>query len=132
MTSETKTAMTADQMKEELGFCIRAAKKRYEEAQAKFLADTKTNPASAIVWGSENMVKLQTEYEIWIWIERAVEKDDPREAMKKVLEEVRYRVRSFFGSNSTSMFSNAVDRAKAEAHLHMVEELEGLSKHYGI
>ena len=132
MTTNAKTNATPDEMKEELEFYIRGAKVRFEEAQTKFLADATTNPASAILWSSENMVRVQTEYEVWIWIERATAKEDPKVAIKKMLEEVRYRVRSFFGSNSTSMFSNAVERAKAEAHLRLVDELEGLAKHYGI
>jgi hypothetical protein len=48
------------------------------------------------------------------------------------LKEVQYRVRSFFGSNSTSMFSNSVERARAEAYVRLAEELESLCKHYGI
>ena len=78
------------------------------------------------------MVKAQAEHEMWLWLERGMAENDPREALATVTKEVQYRVRSFFGSNSTSMFSNAVERAKAEAYVRMAETLEGLCKHYGI
>jgi hypothetical protein len=78
------------------------------------------------------MVKAQAEHEMWLWLERAMAENDPREVLRKVTEEVQYRIRSFFGSNSTSIFSNAVERAKAEAYLRLAETLAGLCKHYGI
>lgn len=128
----TTRTMTAEEMKEDLGLHIRLARKQYEEAQAKMLADLQTNPISAIAWDAEDMVKAQARHEIWSWLERAMAETDPREVVQKATEEVQYRIRSFFGSNSTSLFTNAVERAKAEAYLHLAETLAGLRKHYGI
>ena len=123
---------TPESMRQELAFYTGAAKKRYEEAQAKMIADLQTNPASAITWLAQDMVKAQTEYEVWLRIEQETAKHDPRDVVKANLEEVRYRVRSFFGSNSTSIFSNAVERARAEEYLRQAEQLESLAKHFGI
>ncbi len=122
----------ADEMKKDLGIHIRLSKKQYEEAQAKMLADLQTNPISAITWSAEGMVKTQAEYEMWLWIERGMAENEPREVLQTVTKEVQYRVRSFFGSNSTSMFSNAVERAKADAYVRLAETLESMCKHYGI
>jgi hypothetical protein len=130
-TEDFKKAMD-DEMKKDLGLHIRLAKKQYEEAQTKMLADLQTNPISTITWSAEGMVKTQAEYEMWLWLERGMAENDPREVLATVTKEVQYRVRSFFGSNSTSMFSNAVERAKADAYVRLAETLEGFCKHYGI
>ena len=122
----------ADAMKQELGVYIKNARKRYEDAQAKLIADIQTNPVSAITWSAEDMVKRQTDHEVWLRIEREMAEHNPREVLAENLKEVQYRIRSFFGSNSTSMFSNSVERARAEAHVRLAEELERLCKHYGI
>jgi len=122
----------ADAMRQELAFNAKGAKKRYEETQAKFIADIQTNPVSAITWLAEDMVKAQTEHEVWLRIELEMAEHDPREVLAENLKECQYRIRSFFGSNSTSVFSNAVDRAKAEAYVQLAEQLQGLMKHFGI
>lgn len=132
MTNTTSNKPTTDEMNQELAFYAKAAKKRYEEKQAKFIADVQTNPVSAITWLAEDMVKAQTEHEVWLRIEREMAEHDPREVLAENLKEAQYRMRSFFGSNSTSIFSNAVERARAEAFLRQVEQLESLAKHFGI
>ena len=122
----------ADAMKQELAQYIKTAKKRYEEKQAKLIADIQTNPISAINWLAEDMVKAQTHYEVWLRIEREMAEHNPREVLAENLKDCQYRVRAFFGSNSTSIFSNAVERARAEAFVRQAEQLEGMAKHYGI
>lgn len=126
--NETST----DDMKKDLGIHIRLARKQYDEAQAKMIADLQTNPASAITWRAEDMVKAQTNYEVWLRIESEMAEHDPREVLAENLKEVQYRVRSFFGSNSTSIFSNAVERARAEACVRLAETLEAFCRQYGI
>jgi len=121
-----------DETRKELAHYIDIARKNYENMQAKFIADIQTNPASAIGWKSEEMVRDQTVYEVWSRIEHEMAEHNPREVIAENLKEVRYRIRSFFGSNSTSIFSNAVERAKAEAYVRMEERLAELAKHYGI
>jgi hypothetical protein len=130
-TEDTNKAFT-DAMRQELAFYAKDAKKRYEDAQAKFIADIQTNPVSAITWLAEDMVQAQTQHEVWLRIEREMAQHDPREVLSENLKDVQYHIRSFFGSNSTSIFSNAVERAKAEAYLRQAEQLEGLCKNYGI
>jgi hypothetical protein len=131
-TTEDMNKAFADAMRQELAFHAKGAKKRFEDAQAKIIADIQTNPASAITWLAEDMVQAQTQHEVWLRIERQMVDHDPREVLKTNLEDVQYRVRAFFGSNSTSVFDNAVERAKAQAYLRQAEQLEGLCKHYGI
>lgn len=121
-----------DQIREELTAYIRLAKRKYEEARDKLIADIQTNPASAIIWSAEGMVKVQTEYEVWLHVEANLKEVDSRATLKNALDETARGVRRFFGSNSTSMFSNAAERAKAETFLQLQERLEGLAKHFGI
>lgn len=123
---------TTQEMREELTGCIKMAKKYYDDAQAKFLADFQLNPTSTIAWGAEAMVQKQIDHEVWMRIERELAEQEPLEVLAENLKEVQYRVRSFFGSNSTSVFDNAVERAKATAYLRLAEQLEGLAKHFGI
>ncbi len=130
--TENMSNAFADAMKQELGIYIKSARKRYEDAQAKLIADIQTNPISAITWSAEDMVKRQSDYEVWLRIEREMTEHNPREVLAENLKEVQYRIRSFFGSNSTSMFSNSVERARAEAFVRLAEELESMCKHYGI
>ena len=120
-----------DSIRQELARCIKAARKRYEDTQAKFIADVQTNPASAIGWSAEGMVKAQSDYEVWVRIESEMLDHDPREVLVENIKEVQYRVRAFFGSNSTSIYSNAVERARAEACVRQAEQLESLAKHLG-
>ena len=126
------TKMTTQEMQEELAFYAKMAKKYYDDAQAKFIVDFKTNPISTITWTAEELVKVQTDHEVWMRIERELAEHEPREVLAENLKEVQYRVRSFFGSNSTSMFTNAVDRARVEAYIRQAEQLEGMIKHFGI
>ena len=125
-------ALLPDGMRQELGIYIRLARTNYEKARTDLLAAFEKNPASAIDWHAEAMVKAQAEHEVWMRTEARMTSGDPREAMKTAIGEVAYAVRSFFGASSTSMFSNAVERAKAEAMVRLAETLEGLAKHFGI
>ena len=120
---------TSEAMRQELTFYAKGAKARYDNAQAKFLAAVQTNPAHAITWSAEDMVRAQTMYEVWMRIEHAIVEHDPLEVVQANLDDARFHMRSFFGSNSTSIFSNAVERARAEAFVRIVEELEKLVKH---
>ena len=64
-TTDTNKAF-ADAMKQELAIYAKLARKRYDEAQAKLLADVRTNPISAITWSAEDLVKAQAEHEVWL------------------------------------------------------------------
>ena len=125
-------AFLPEAMRQELAIHIRLARTTYEKAQTEMIEAIRKNPASAINWSAEGMVKAQAEHEVWLWLENGMAEADPRETLKKVLAEVQYRVRSFFGSSSTSIFSNAVERARAEAYIRQAEQPEGLAKHFGI
>ena len=126
------TMKTNDEMRHELGYYIRSARKSYEDAQTKILTDIKVNPISAITWSAETMVMAQANYEVWMRIERELADHEPSEVLTENLKEVQYRIRSFFGSNSTSTFSNAVERARAESYVRQAEQLEGMIKHFEI
>ncbi len=132
-TSAKDTTMkTTIEMRAELAFHAKMAKKAYEDAQTKFITNFSSNPVSTISWEAEDMVKAQAAYEVWMRIDLAIAEHHPAEVLRVNLEDMQYRVRSFFGSNSTSIFSNAVERAKAEASLKLAETLAGLAKHFGI
>ena len=140
MTKKTETQANTDGineafasgMKQELGFYIRAAAKKYDDARCKMISAAHSNPISAITWDAEPMVKAQAQHEMYMCLERGMAKADPRKVLQELADEVDYRIRSFFGSNSTSMFSNAVERAKADAYVHLLDEIKGLMKHFGI
>jgi hypothetical protein len=131
-TTHEMTGAFADALKQELLANAKMAKKRFDDAQAKFIADVQVNPISAIGWKSDDMVKLQTRHEVWLRIECELAEHDGREVLAANRDEVNYRVRAFFGSNSTSLFSNAVERARAEAYVQLAEDIERLCKHHGI
>ena len=123
-------ATTNEAMQQELTLYVKGAKARYDDAQAKFLAAVQTNPAHAITWSAEDMVRAQTLYEVWMRIEHAIVELDPLEVVQANLDDARFHVRSFFGSNSTSIFSNAVERARAETFVRIADDLEKLAKRY--
>ena len=125
------TNANIDNMRNELALYVKGAKARYEDAQAKFIAAVQTNPAHAITWSAEDMVRAQTLYEVWMRIEHEIAEHDPLEVVQANLDDARFRVRSFFGSNSTSIFSNAVERARAETFVRIAEDLDKLAKRHG-
>ena len=132
MNATTKTNKSAADLREELAFYAGAAARDYKNAKEKLLARVQTNPADAVVWNAEEMVAAQTVHEAWMRISAELEGHDPREVLRENINEVAHRVRMFFGSNSTSMFSNAVERARANASVRLVEDLERIGKSYGI
>lgn len=127
-TSDTRRAF-ADEIRQDLARCARAARARYEQTQAQFLADAQSNPASAIAWGAQDLVMAQTAHEVWAQIEADLAEHDPREVLAEHRKDAQRRVRSFFGSSSTSLFTNAVERARAEAYLRLAERLDDLAGH---
>lgn len=132
MTTSANSMHSDEKMREELTFLWQGVQRRFQQTQEKFLADAQTNPAHAILWGAEEMTKVQTQYELWLVMTRHMEQEGPASALRWAVGELQHRVRSFFGSNSTSMFDNAVSRARAESCLHLAEELENLARHFGL
>ena len=106
------------------------ATKRCAEAQGKMLQRLAGNPADAIGWCSDDMVKEQTRHERWEWIRGDLENHAPLDVLAEAILEANRMVRRFFGSNSTSLFHNAVERARAEACERLIDELEDIREYF--
>jgi len=114
---------TNEKVHEKLNRIIAAAKQACEAAKAYFINETHINPAKAVEWNAEDMIKAQTEYDVWLGIAADLQKEEPGRVLENAYDELQSRVRSFFGSNSTSIFHNAVERARAEAFLRQAEKV---------
>jgi hypothetical protein len=122
------TDSSNDSIRQELAIHIKLAADHYGETLVRLIDDARVNPASAITWSAEGIVKAQSAHEIWMGIERGLGEHEPREVIAANTEELRNKVRWFFGSNSTSVFANAVERARAEEYIRQLETLEGLGR----
>ena len=106
------------------------AAKRFEKAKADMAERLARNPADAIGWCADDMVKEQTRHERWDWIRGDLDNHAPLDVLAEAILEANRTVRRFFGSNSTSLFHNAVERARAEACERLIDELEGIRKYF--
>jgi len=122
----------SDGLREELAGYAQRAARRYEKAKAEFLERLATNPADAITWVGEDMAMAQGDHEVWMQVAAELEQHDPREVLRETIKDVRNRIRRFFGGSSTSQFRNAVERAKAEGHARLADELDNIAAHFGL
>lgn len=122
--------MTAVEATTELLATADLAAKRYKEARGQMLKRIASNPADAIGWCSDDMVKEQTRHECWEHVRGDLENHAPLDVLAEAILEANRTVRRFFGSNSTSLFHNAVERARAEACERLIDELEGIRKYF--
>jgi hypothetical protein len=86
----------------------------FEEAKAKFAADFTMNPKHAIEWGADKVARAQVHYEFWFHVSAVLERRGVQEAMTYAAERVEIEVDSFFGTNSTCPWTNALRRIEAE------------------
>ena len=142
-TRETKSSFTAttrtQKAERALERFIEArdkAEAEFKEAKARFATDFETNPASAIEWASERVVKAQAAMKLWMQADKqrselsAYGADAPAvcEGMVKVLREMRAAtVDNLLGCRewehrSTSQWSNAVREATASAQADLVRD----------
>jgi len=126
-----KPFATVDEMTLELERTIAVAKRRHEDARAKFLADATNDPANAVTWWAKEAVATQIEHKAWQQIERDLAEHGPAAALANALDEYQSGVRDFFGRSATCQFANAVDRAKAEAFMRLAGHLTVLKRFLG-
>jgi len=92
------------------------AAENFEEAKAKFAEDFATNPKYAIEWHAEKVARAQVHHEWWMKIAEVLGRRGVAEAVAYAAERVEIEVESFFGSNSTCLWTNALRRAEAEVY----------------
>ena len=124
-------------LRNELTAAAETAKNRYEKTLSAMAAHLAVNPASALTWKAHDMVVAQTQHEVWARIAseiagHEVEAVEVEAVLAAASNDANYRVRAFFGSNSTSMFDNAVERARGAAYVRIAEELERIRRHHKI
>jgi len=112
------------------------AETEFKEAKARFAADFETNPASAIEWASEKVVKAQAAMVLWMKADKkrsdlsadGADATAVCEGMAKVLHEMREAaIENLLGCRewehrSTSQWSNAVREATASAQADLVRD----------
>jgi hypothetical protein len=90
------------------------ALQNYEEAKAKFAEEFATNPRYAIEWHSDKVVRAQTYHQFWAEASAVLAKRGVDEAVQYILERIDREIESFFGSNSTCPWRNALRRVEGE------------------
>jgi len=118
--------MTVEELREKLAFEIGLAKRRHEDALAKFLAEAQKDAAHAVARWANEAVKAQKEYEVWQQVEREMAEHGLAAVLANALDACRYAVEAFFGHHSSCNFTNAVERARGEALFRLAADLRAL------
>jgi hypothetical protein len=142
-TRETKTSFTATTRTQKAERALERfleardkAEAEFKEAKARFATDFETNPASAIEWASERVVKAQAAVILWTKADRqrgelsahGADATAVCEGMSKYLRELREQtIANLLGCRewehrSTSQWSNAVREATASAQADLVRD----------
>ena len=142
-TRETKSSFTATTRTQKAERAIERfieardkADAEFKEAKARFAADFETNPASAIEWASERMVKAQAATILWTKADKqrselsayGADATSVCEGLAKFLRDLREEtVSNLLGCRewehrSTSQWSNAVREASASAQADLVRD----------
>jgi len=98
------------------------ATKNFEQAKAEFAEHFATNPKYAIEWHAEKVARAQVHYEWWQKTLEVLQQHGVLEAVAYATQRIEIEVDSFFGSNSTCLWTNALRRAEAEVY-------HGLARH---
>jgi hypothetical protein len=85
----------------------------YEAAKTEMADAFATNPVYAIEWKAEAVVKTQTKYLFWATVAKVSARDGERAAVEEAEDIIDRELSSFFGSNSTCNYHNAIERSKA-------------------
>ena len=89
----------------------------FEDAKAKFAAAFATNPKYAIEWCADQVARAQTHYEFWIARRGGARAAAGwQNALQYASERGDREVDSFFGTNSTCPWTNALRRIEAEVY----------------
>jgi hypothetical protein len=88
----------------------------FEEAKTKFAEDFATNPKYALEWDAEKVARAQVYHEFWVNVSEVLTRRVVQEAMTYAAERADIEVDSFFGTNSTCAWTNALRRIEAEVY----------------
>ena len=88
----------------------------FEDAKAKFTEDFATNPKYAIEWHAEKVARAQAYHEWWLKIADVLDRRGVEEAVTYAAERIEIEIDSFFGSNSTCLWTNALRRVEIEVY----------------
>lgn len=137
-TSFTSTSKTqkAERALERFAEAHSKAETEFKEAKARFAADLETNPASAIEWASEKVVKAQAAMVLWMKADKqrlalsanGADAAAVCQGMADYLRQLREEtIANLLGCRewehrSTSQWSNAVREATASAQADMVRD----------
>ena len=91
----------------------RLATEDYEDAKKDMAAALESNPVYAFEWKAQGMVQATTRYIFWTSVTRVLADRGERDAVEYANEMIERGTDSFFGSNSTCNYKNAVERTKA-------------------
>ena len=92
------------------------AAENFEQAKAEFAETFATNPKYAIEWHAQKVARVQVHYEWWARIAEVMDRRGVQEAVAYAKERVEREIDSFFGSNSTCLWTNALRREEVEAY----------------
>ena len=116
MARTTKTTSDRGTAEDTIRRRAQQAEANFEAAKAKFTESFATNPKYAIEWHAEKVARAQVHFEWWKMVADVLEHRGLEDAIRYAAERVEMEVDSFFGSNSTSIWKNAVRRAEAEVY----------------
>jgi hypothetical protein len=116
MTTTSNNRIDGDSADKLIRRRAKQATANFEEAKAKFAEDFATNPKYAIEWHAEKVARAQVHYEWWLKIAEVLDRRGVQEAVAYAAERIDIEVDSFFGSNSTCLWTNALRRAEAEVY----------------
>ena len=105
---------------------------RYTKAKTLFLEAVQMNPADGVAWHGEEMAKVQEPHERLMHILAYMKDQTPEAALRDIIDEVDRRIEGFFGSQSTSLFQNAVERARTEGLVALKRDLDFLARKYKV
>ena len=123
----TKTTLT-----EELLALAQYLERGYTKAKADLMDAVQTNPAEAVAWHGDEMAKAQEPHERMMHVAAFLKDETPEAVLRDLQNEVARRIESFFGSQSTSQFQNAVARARTEGLVALKRDLDSLARKYNV
>ena len=88
----------------------------FAEAKARFAEDFAMNPKYAFEWQANNVTRAQTAFEWWSKIAQVLDARGLDDAIEYAGEAAKRAIDSFFGSNSTCLWTNALRRAEVEVY----------------
>ena len=118
-----RTRKTAWTLADQIADGLKGSSHAYQAALAEFQNQLAISPVRALSLKSEEVVKAHTTHEFWRRVSRLAAQDDAEdvaEGIALLLKDTENQVRYFFDGNSTNLFLNAVQRARVEACVSLI------------